>query len=111
MEQAGLKAPWNALWNHKPAQPGETGDLRDAVRDVCPAREAGATEQATLNPLVQGSTPWRPTTRPTPFGERLQAHKARHTSRTSVPYVIFVTFTGEDAPMFADRAAFGSRRP
>jgi hypothetical protein len=59
--RAGDPVAWNASWNHKPAQPRDFSDPKATARDVCPAREAGTTEQATFNPLVQGSTPWRPT--------------------------------------------------
>ena len=46
--------PWNAPWNHKPAQPRDLSHPRGVARGVCPAREAGQSEQATFNPLVRG---------------------------------------------------------
>lgn len=54
------EVPWNTSWNHQPAQPGDFRDLRTPDRGVCPVREAGTTEQATFNLLIQGSTPGAP---------------------------------------------------
>jgi transcriptional regulator with XRE-family HTH domain len=53
--------PWDASWDRKPAHLSKTRDLRPHIRDICPASDPATTQQATFNPLVQGSTPWRPT--------------------------------------------------
>jgi hypothetical protein len=35
------RPPWDASWDHKPAQPSKTRDLRETSKDICPHKEAG----------------------------------------------------------------------
>ena len=53
--------PWDDSWNEHRPYPCAMCAFRALVCGLCAGKTPGTPEQPTFNPLVQGSSPWRPT--------------------------------------------------
>jgi hypothetical protein len=54
-------SPWTGTWTGVREFPVLSVHSRAAGRSIVAGQARAATERASFNPLVQGSTPWRPT--------------------------------------------------
>jgi len=59
---AGLR-PWDHSWDEAVVHTRAYSAFRAQGERVCAGRAPGARERASFNPWVQGSAPWRPTSK------------------------------------------------
>ena len=52
---------WTGAWTGDRRKPSAMRALVALTRGVCAGKACAADERASFNPLVQGPTPWRPT--------------------------------------------------